>query len=931
MLLRILCVLLIYVYGGQSAMVRAAPPQDWEVMGIFFPADQQRQVVPRFYMPIELEDLDTKLAQESQRRQEAMLNTPTLAEAIYIARLDGELLSSDQSVWRFARIPQPQTFRLGRVSIALRDAYGLSSEREQLLDRLRFDSQGALELDVSDMNSECWFGFQVSAQRDSDGKLFELRLPAATVGKMLVQTPQHVGLSSPDVAVEPIEDYTTQIPSSWPAGRENTRPLGPSSRWWLVSLSGKSSFRLSVATVQSADSSAYKHTLRSALIEYLVDDEHATATCKFELANGTVSNPLRIGMSTLFHIRSILVDGIPTQWRSLPAQVEGSNLVEIGDAEIGPTASIEVIANCDLPENQSVRLPELMLAEAYAISGATTIRAVDGRRIDNLQSEQVSFDVKPLVAAGAENAALNDGLTWTAQWLGVPPQISATFSSLQTRWRASSLTRYTVYSASLTAATRLRLSSDSLASNEVRLKLDRAWFVDSIKLVGGNNDFRAQLVEQGDDSNRFTEIVVNWDNVLEAVSIELDIMAHSPREKDADLIQLTMARLVTLANAAQQDTFVIESSSRYQVQLNQSLLRYQKQPRELLDWQQALLPKSNDVWILQSSYDSIPPVSLMASGGTFASNSSTMIRQELDQLKIDYVITCMPVSGVIDRLRLLLPAAMDPRELQFALHQSIMENPLPLAFEIKELSENAVEREIEILLPTPTSTPWELHATLTRPLATDELQLFLLGVPGSVQAESVVILPKSWARFRGQPALELLPAQACCSDAQLANMTQLSDQSSPTSFVAARVDASESSTLSLQPADKFVSRGWVWSEHVEYRMWDDGALNYRVAWDLEVGALSRLNVSLPADWKLERILRNGEVISRPALVADNEIQIDISPNQRSQLILECTRIGKGNYWLEPILKHTAYCPSGNQLTHLGCQAACSGASTNGSP
>ncbi|MEO8270750.1 MAG: hypothetical protein ABI557_13585, partial [Aureliella sp.] len=236
--------LLIAWFCAVADLVQAAPPENWDVMRVFIrdSPDQISHLVTRHYATVLLDDLSRELAEQDNLRKLAALQAPVLQEALYVARLEGELIVSDQSRWQLSDNELSQPLELGNISLALRGARGLTSDQSQLLDRVQFTATGAVELQPLATIRESWFGFSASSQSIENQHLFRFQIPVALSAKLLVATAANVELSSPKLVVQKLASPLAELPEDWPEGALQSTS-GPT-QWWLVHLSGVSRFEL---------------------------------------------------------------------------------------------------------------------------------------------------------------------------------------------------------------------------------------------------------------------------------------------------------------------------------------------------------------------------------------------------------------------------------------------------------------------------------------------------------------------------------------------------------------------------------------------------------------------------------------------------------------------------------------------------------------
>ncbi len=883
------------------ALAAAAPPRRWEVMRIYIPADpdQTSQLVPSDYTPIEIEELASELSAEAKRRKESLLAAPSLDEAIYVARLDGDMLVSDQSVWKLNSNNSRQPLQVGQVSVALRDAYDVPVGGEQLSEHQRFAPNGDIELILPDGDVERWFGFSVGSQRRASRQVFDLHLPAAPLARMLIAAPPAANISSGDVVVERIQDAAEFLPEGWLA---NSTSSDSARQWWLVHLSGRANFELMVESRSSDNATWYQHRLRSAQVDYVVSAEQLQVRGKFILETDQINSPLRLKFAQQLRIGEVLVNGKLARWRAQSSLSGDSSLVELLDfMPDGETTTLEVEASCPLDTDERQVVPEMGVAGSYALSGVTTVYATDGLVTDSLEAEGCVIETnRPQTVL--QPGERSEDLLWTASWLGSAPKIFASFSKKNRPWIARSLTRFAVQPAWVSAICRFRMESNKLDSNELRLRVGKNWFVDSVKLAEtADADIRVEFIERGDVANPSTDIVLNWEKKRESIVLEIDVFAHSPRDTSAERISLSSPRLVRLPNADQLDNYVIEPTGRFRVQANTSLLRFQLQPGELPAWQQELLPRLSDKWIFRGTRGVIPPIDLVATGGTFSSKITTIVREGPSGAGANYFVQCQPISGSIDHVEIVVPSGIPVDSIQWELMQHDGEAALPLSPEVLGSPTPDRETVIDLVLPGPMTTKFVLSARMQLDDGTPQPNrtVPIVSVPQAVTGESLLVLPKQLAP-RGRPALELLPATLCCSTDELSMLAGEMGERVASGMLAARLDAGLNQKIMLQSeGNSRQSRGWIRSEHIEHWIFDGGQ-GHNVQWAIEGAARSALDITLPAGWWIEAATIDGEPVLDLQRMQNQLVRIGLPDRQRCWVTLRCAYQAKPSGWISHV-------------------------------
>ena len=913
-----LCSFGLCLLGESPAM--AAPPENWEVMRVFVrdQPDQISRLVTRHYATVLLDDLARELSEHDSVRKLATLQTPTLHEALYVARLEGEQIVSDQSRWTVVGNPQAQPLELGNISLALRTMRGEDNSRSLLLDRVQFTASGGVELRPSAANNTYWFGFSASGQSSSGStgtkRRFQLQIPLAPSAKLLIATSSNIELSSPSVVVQKLAGVHGELPEDWP-GSAPASSTGPS-QWWLVHLSGVSQFELQANEISSARLTDYTHLVRSANIDYIGSDTVLLAHANFVVVGAPTPSALRFRLAPELKIESVTVDDVAVEWHSQPNPATASNLIELLHLP-GSTQDRTIVlkAFCAFELTGQVVLPSIGIDEAFVVEGVCRLSGAKGVVADQLNAGIARVERSTLadVTAGTLlSAATTSPLLWQTRWLGTPPALTATFSKLRHTWHARSLTRLSLQPEWLSANCRMRIESSALTSNEIRLPIGSGWFIDAVRLVQKGSDFRARVEDRKDAANPV--VVIYWEEDREQIALELEVVAHSPRQLPADTVSVQVSRLVTLTGADQVDNYVIETSSRFAVQMGAELLAYQRSAVDLPAWQQQLLPEQSEHWIFQGVRGQLPNITLATANGTFSSQVVTVVRKEAAALALETRITITPNGGAIDRINLLLPAGTDALHSQWSLRQiasssggSVNDSasaagatlPLTLAQRSppgqQEVSSDQWEL-IELEFPSSLSSPFVLQAQSQVPQSADEpfTTIPIVSVPQATAVESLVVLPTDLAaQLHGK--VELLPTAQVFSDNGLTESFDQVLDKSDSRWVTARIDSGSQQLLQIGSRDIREQANWVWSESIEHSLTDAGFARHEARWEVEVTEQVPFQIQLPQGWRLEQVSVDGQPLANSA--TSSRLLLDMPPGPTAQVYLRCSSRQTAPGWL----------------------------------
>ena len=917
-----------------SPAALAAPPENWEVMRVFVrdQPDQISRLVTRHYATVLLDDLSRELSEHDSLRKLATLQAPTLHESLYVARLEGEQIVSDQSRWTVEGNPQTQPLELGKISLALRTPRGLDNSRSLLLDRVQFTASGGVELRPSTTNATYWFGFLASGQSSSGSagtqRLFRFQLPPAPSAKLLIATSESVELHSPSVVVQKLAGLREELPEDWPDSA--VAPAAAASQWWLVHLSGVSEFELLAKQRSSSRLTDYTHLVRSAQMDYVGGESLLQAQARFVVAGSPTASTIRFRLGSGLKVESVSVDGLAVQWQAQSSSGDSSSLIELLQLPVSTQdRTIVLKASCAVQLSEQVALPQVSIDESFTIDGVCHLAGTQNvvpdqldagtSRVERLSAAKVSTDTLKFVGTATP-------LIWQTRWMGSPPTMTATFSRLQHAWHVRSLTRLSLQPEWLSATCRIRLESSDLTSNEIRLPIGSDWFIDAVRLIQKGSDFRARVEDPKGAANPV--IVIYWEEDREQIALDLEVVAHSPQQLLADSVSVQVSRLVTLPGADQIDNYVVETSNRFAVQMSSDLLAYQRSAVDLPAWQQQLLPEQSEHWIFQAVRGKLPTITLAAANGTFSSQVVTVVLRQTTGLTLDTRISVTPNGGPIDHISLLLPATSDAMLHQWTLEQiggSSADSPedpalsaasaaLPLVLPQRlppvppeDLSDQS--QLIELELPGALSSPFVLHMKMQVPYSDNGAltTLPIIGVPQATAVESLVILPPELAgQLRGKVEL-LPPGQALASHSLPRLLGQSSagadssrggDSSGRTSaadWVTVRVDSGAQQQLQIGSHGTREHSNWAWSELIEHRLMETGSIRHEARWVVNVAEPARLEILLPEGWSVEQVSVDGRPVATS--VSSSRMRIDVPPGPAAQVYLRCSSQQAAPGWL----------------------------------
>jgi hypothetical protein len=917
--------------GWGRASAADDPPRNWQVLRLYVPEEQVDAVVTPDYLAIQLNDLQRLLAEEAQRRRQLADQPVGLDQAIYIARLEGQHLRSQASRWEVT-MPASGVLDLARPSFAIEDQPVAGFEQSGLSSALRTTRDGQMQLMGPPQRRQWWFAFSARAQvLHSQRSDFNLALPRAALGLLLVAVPDDVTLTG-DVPVARADTLDGLLPEDWP--REATPGLPTGHHWHAVLLSGRASCALRVTPTRKPSSAAFDTVVESLESEYQLAAAGLQATARFKLGPQR-GDLLRVRVEHPLKVRSIRVnDRELADWFSssedaqepqeAPASpeegaaeepavpVRRSQVVEVplGKLPAG-SASVWVDAVAPLGFPVQSELPVISVARGFVLDGRGLLKAGEGVNIEDVTSSTERLSTTE--AVGGVGAP-----TWQWQWAGAAPRLRVQAVAASSRWSLKTLTRVAVQSNGIAATAHLRLAATDPHTNQTRLELAQAWFIDNVSLEEPVPGFAYDVVSTPGQGDR---LHLRWDHTVGRPELRLIINAHFPIRTEADSLLLPTTQLVQAHGGRQEDVVVIESLGRYQLQLTPQLLRLRVREEDLLDWQRNQLPRLADLWLFRSSGEPLPTIQLEPVRSTLATRllvnveplsiSAPAISPAADPNRPQdprsvarYLLHCQPISGSIDQVQVLLPLPKDAAAplWSFAWEGNAADSQ-PVTASSTAISTSSGDTRFRITLSQPVSRPFLLRAELPVLARSGLMFLPLPSTPQALTQEAWVSYPLQLALQAGNHSVEILSPGVSGSGVSGSGIGNAGRTSAGTSLgagwsggsigraadmVQLRYDSNVVSSLTFEVVER--QRDLAWVDQATHQHWllDRQRQLHLSVWQAKLPGAQRLEVSIPSGWRVEELWLNRQRTS-PALSAGGRVVTIDAPAGRSVTVaLKCS-------------------------------------------
>lgn len=836
---------------------------------ILVPEELQDQKLPADYWPMDRIELQKRLDEKRQQEIRRQLSPTLLSEAVYVAALSRDTLTSELSGWSFAGGATGDSVELGKVSVALREARGLPDGYVQLSASQWFGSNGDVNVQLDKLPDWRWFGFQTLADRQAQVRRFTLELPRALKSCMLLSVDAHLKLRSRDVTVVPVEDPAVHLPPNWPTeARTEANDSVGQRRWWFLNLAGIAQFTLDVDLENTPSLPARRHSLKREEHLYSVGRGGVDVVSLFEFASGGAGQPVHLRLEKNHRIKSIRADGQSARW-SYHSEDQDGTVVTLLDCFAKPDLQIQVETLAaqsdftksesdlsDISEGNSLRLPQVQLLSSFALTGSTQVVGRDGMVVEKVESELL-FMPQTIQPAEVERRQ-GTPLIWESQWMGEFPGATAYWKAPEPNWNSTAITRLTVQPGIVSSLTRVRLQGADLQSNQLRIPVGGGWQVDSLNLLEqGSEQCRVQLQT---DSIGATEIVIDWAPQLVNLELDLEIQSHLQMDKEAELLEVQTSRVLQMPSGRHSDFYVFDELNGYRLKFDSGLIQMAVPRRELELWQQSLVPSENAV-IYKSQSDYGCRFTLLLAPGVISSQSVVSF-QPADALRwqVSTWIVYEAHEGQVDHVRVLLPDKPELKHWRFKLVSRVDEIEIDAVETVSKTSGNGTE--LKLKLPNLMTGRFVVRATTELESADaglpSSLELPLLAALPASTHETLVLVPQRWMLADGDANLNVISAGVCCHSNIDQLIEQVLDDDELNHANVVRVDYRTSQTVKLQKYESTLNKCWVERELVEHQIFDDGFQVHRVDVTVQSVQDQQFKCKLPSDWRFKRLSVNQQ-------------------------------------------------------------------------
>ncbi|MBX3421866.1 MAG: hypothetical protein KF752_09965 [Pirellulaceae bacterium] len=863
---------------GQPAVQRELQ-DDWELEAVLVPESDEGQRIPSDYWPVEISELVSRLQQIQQRRLSQQMDPPGVAEAVYVATLNREMVASELSCWRFSGlVPEVNhSATLGEVSLALRDARGISDGMLQLSRDLSFDGLGALVISASAENPTRWFGFQLTPTVTGDQRSFKFRLPPAMSGRLLLATDSSLKLTSPQVAIEKVERPESYLPPDWPASSEPTLVTATEKRvWWLAHLSGVSQFELLVATDSSQPVGVLNHLLRSANCRYMLDHDELRVVSRFVLSSHSAGGTLQLRLDPALRLTDLSRDGETMAWEVVSEPNLLGNIIAIesgstpgGVIEVQAVASLVSIlqpaadsesnsleAYSMLAGDKLLGLPRIELVNAFIASGTSEVIGLTPHQILDVQSD-VEFRLQP--SDEAPVGELSGGRQrWAAAWMGNPPGAIVRVGRQKQRWSGMSLIRLEPQLTSVVANVAVQLRGRDLTSNQLRLPIHPGWTVDQMQIMNSDlNGLSIQLLEAG---NQPAEIVLNWQKPQMNAECSFQIQAIKMLDTQSPSAAIDFPGIVNWQEGPHAKYYYVANTNRHALRYSTQLTQATVERHELPQWVQSLVPQPVTA-IYKDLADAHGLFAFDTLPQDFQAQSKVLV-ELADESEWNCVtqIDCQPPAAGMDSIDLTLPAGETLSSWKFEWFEGVQQ---PQSIDATLLEGDSPHSRISFRLTFPRIAGSLVTIRASTSLSTavraegEFPSIALIGIPAASNPVATVCLPQNWTADLAGIDAEVLAAQADLTRDSLGHLAMNSDSASRCTF-RVRLNCAGSQRLAIRPVSEPPVKSWIWRAAILHEFDDNGQSRHFVTADVQASGSSVVSLHGPEQWQVVRITIEGQ-------------------------------------------------------------------------
>lgn len=890
------------IVGTEPTASKGTPsarlPQSFELLRpIHFFGGQASGIVPDFFRPIAIEQLDRQLRPLADSVSSGV-DRPQLVRAVYVARLAGTSLVSTQTTWEVAHHGKsPERLSLGSIGLAIRSA-GLAAGGGGLVTDsppLATDGDGNVSLTVRGDTrlAISW----TAAGRETDREIsFDLAIPRASQARWLIAVPTEMKLDSLDGVLQ-------ALPS--PPPEAAARDSGKSLAWYAIEGGGLSRLRLRVLKVAGGRTNAPLVVRQASMIYELLPSSirFASRWVVDPPADGVLP-PLRLGGG---RVTAITLGGAAVRWNeSLSEEGKWIQLrSEPTDVALRTAINIAVDGEAswsDVPGLQELPWIEFRDCVPELIGNQLPVKVMVDSRLDLMRMGlPAGWDYLSPVEANQNGTTYRLGGPWGSE----PPSVRVAASATQIF--AHSVVRLSATEARFRAVLESSIELGSGGPRPIQLRIEPGWTVESVVLPQSG-----RVIELPPEFA--TERVISlWPTVdeMENGGLKLRVIGYQPLRLTGDVAIYPASSFASLTNCRNRLVAVVSPPQGFRWTSEASLVANRTSPESLSAIQRQLLGEvPAEAMLLDISRERIESLSSRSPIVDFNANSLVKLAVENQRVLETLVVSCVSAAGQLDQVRVEFGVGSQP-DMAWSVDPSTA--PLRRLLRARRLTPTTEQREIwDLELERSGSQSAVLVGRRERTVpswagdaqqAREPLRVELPSVMGASGRVARVLIPDSLRLVRSSAGVLRVPHSL---DGWLTTAT---DPSGGTGGTMLRYDSSGTSWIEVIPATNAPPQSVTWSEAIDIISslrggdWITAKYELGPSDSLAIDCDSELRLAGVTDSEGRGLVHDwapGRLIVRAAeRPAQGQAERDITPlSDATQVIIRWSRPAVGNAWLK---------------------------------
>lgn len=877
-------------------------PRSFELLRpIHFFGGQASAIVPDFFRPIAIEQLDRQLSPLADTVISGV-ERPQLVRAVYVARLAGASLVSTQTTWEFAHRGQaPDRLSLGSIGLAIRSASLAAGGGGLRTDAPPLDTDGDGNVSLTVRGDTRLAISWTAAGRETDREIsFDLAIPRASQARWLIAVPAEMKLDTLDGVIQ-------ALPS--PPPEAAARDSGRSLAWYAIEGGGLSRLRLRVLKVAGGQTNAPLVVRQASMVyELLPSSIRFSSRWVVDPPTDGVLPPLRVDAG---RVTAVTVAGTEVRWSETLSE-EGNWIQlrsESADASLRTAINIAVdgeAAWSDVPGLQELPWIEFRDCVPELVGNQLPAKVMVDSQLDLMRlGLPAGWDYLSPVEANQNGTTYRLGGPWGSE----PPSVRVASSEKQIF--ANSVVRLSATEARFRAVLESSIELGGGGPRPIRLRIEPGWTVESVVLPRSG-----RVIELPPEFAK-ERLISLWPTAdeMEDGRLKLRVIGYQALRLNGDVATYPASSFASLTNCRNRLVAVVSPPQGFRWTSEASLVANRTTPESLSAIQRQLLGEvPTEAMLLDISRERMESLSSRSPVVDFNANTLVKLTVENQRLMETLFVSCASATGQLDQLRVEFGVGIRP-DMAWSVDPST--TPLRRLLRARRLSPIAddptEQREIwDLELERSGAQSAVLVGRRERSVVSwsgdanqppQPLRIDLPSVMGASGRVARVLVPDSLRLVRSSAGVLRVPHSA---EGGLTIATDLNGGPVGTML---RYDSSGISWLEVIPAADVEPRSVTWSESIDIVSSLRGG-DWITA-EYELGPGESLAIDCDADLRLAGVTDSegrglvydrvpGRLVIRtPHLPGQSQSERDITPlGEATRVIIRWSRPAIGNAWLK---------------------------------